>query len=236
MKIRHTWSSVRDAIKKGRGRAGSLTRFILKQFKLQILPQLSKWKQDTEPPKVARYKHRGVALLNVMPHLVPLGGVLSLVVLNTNTLFIGNVSTSAVAAFQFAAKVLELTIQASLATILLNIVRQQIVENRDLPLGGLLAPVRTIDVSYLWSLELWGAVTSNRWLWRRKLLLLPLIFVTTILAALVGPAGAVLMVPRQITSSYGQYLTILDPQSNLFPATMDYLLAYPHSSNVRLPC
>ena len=180
MKLKSAWSSTRSGVKKVSKKSASLLRFFLKQIQLQILPELTKWKRAQEQAKVAIYKDRGFALLNTIPHLIPLGGALALIVLNTNTLVFGNLSTSAVAAFQFAAKLLELTVQASLGAMLLNVVRRQIVKNRDLPLGCLLAPLRAIDVSYLWSLEFWGSLTTNRWLWRRKLLLLPLVFLTVV--------------------------------------------------------
>lgn len=223
MPLRDAWTTTRNTLKKVPRTIGRLVKFCLKKVKLQILPQLLKWKQDKESAKVVLYKDRGYALLDILPHLVPLAGSLTLIAINTQTLFIGNLSTSAVTAFQFAAKLLELTIQASLTTILLQVIRWQAVNNCDLPLGTLLAPLRTIDVSYLWSLELWGAVTAKRWLGRRKLLILPLILSSVLLAALVGPAGAVLMVPRQIDYLYGRYLTIVDPQDVLFPPTMSYL-------------
>ena len=223
MPPKHTWTTTQNTLKAVPRTVGRLLRFALRTVKLQIIPQLLKWKQDKEPAKVVLYKDRGYVLLDILPHLVPLAGALTLIIINIRTLFIGEVSTTAITAFQFAAKLLELTIQASLTAILLQVIRWQAVNNRDLPLGSLIAPLRTVDVSYLWSLELWGAVTAKCWLGRRKMLIVPLILLTVVLAALVGPAGAVLMVPRRIDYLFGRYLTIAEPQDVLFPPTMAYL-------------
>ncbi|OQV00450.1 hypothetical protein CLAIMM_05942 [Cladophialophora immunda] len=214
-----TWSALRTVP----SRAGHAVRLALRKAKLQILPQLTKWKGHREEPKVVMYKNRGIALLDILTNAVSLGGVLTLLVLNINTLFIGSLSTSAVAAFQFAAKLLELLMQASLAVVMLDAIRWQIVRNQDLPLGGLVAPLRTTDVSYLWSLEFWGSLTSKSWRGYRKAYLGFLIFATIVLAALVGPSGAVALVPRQITHSTAEYLNILNPLDDLFPHSISYL-------------
>ena len=223
MQLKTLVASAWDYVKTVPRKVGGLVRLSLRQVKLQIVPQLTKWKGDIEEPKVAIYKHRGLALLHIIPHVVPFGAVITLMVFNINTLYVGNLSTSAVAAFQFAAKLLELTIQASLAAILLEVIRRQIIKNQDLPLGGLLAPLRTTDVSYIWSLELWGSLTSMHWRTYRKLYLGTLIITTIILAALVGPTGAVAIVPRQITYPSGRYLNVLNAPGYLFPTTIDFL-------------
>lgn len=41
-----------------------------------------------------------------------------------------------------------------------------------------------------------------------------------LLAALVGPSIAVLLIPRPIDSSIGRYLTLLDDEATLFPKTI----------------
>lgn len=214
-----TWTSTK-AVPRKIGRAAKL---VLRKVKLQIVPQLTAWRGTIEEPKVAIYRNRGIVLLHLLPHVIPLTGVIALLVLNINTLFVGNLSTAAVAAFQFAAKLLELLAQASLAGIIIDLVRRQIVFNQDLPLGSLVAALRTTDVSYLWSLELWGSLTSKQWRLTRRLCFGLLIILTIVLAALIGPSGAVAIVPRQITHANGQYLNILNAPSNLFPMSPDYL-------------
>ncbi|OAP61639.1 hypothetical protein AYL99_03842 [Fonsecaea erecta] len=223
MPLKNVLTSTWSALRKVPRRLGHAVRLALRKAKLQILPQLTKWKGHREEPKVVMYKSRGVVLLHILTHALPLSGVLTLLVLNINTFFVGNLSTSAVTAFQFAAKLLELLMQASLAVILLDAIRWHMVRNEDLPLGGLVAPLRATDVSYLWSLELWGSLTSKSWRGYRKTYLGLLILATVVLAALVGPTGAVAIVPRQITHSTGKYLNILNPLDDIFPHTAKYL-------------
>ena len=200
----------------------SAIRSILRHVHLQLVPQLTKWKHDSEETKVALYRNHGIAFLHAVPHLVPLLAIVVLIVLNTNGYFIGNISTSAASAFQFAAKLLELMIQASLATILLSIVRRYVLGD-GLPLGALFAPSRTTDVSYLWSLEFWGSVTAKRRFGWRIVTLLILVPLFVMLAAVVGPSTAVLIVPRLIDYPTHQYLVLLDSSSELFPATVNSL-------------
>ncbi|OAG42542.1 hypothetical protein AYO21_03127 [Fonsecaea monophora] len=223
MQLKQVFTSAWSALRKIPHHVGHVGLLALRKAKLQILPQLTKWKGQKEEPKVVLYKHRGIAILGILTQAASLGGVLTLLILNVKTLFIGSLSTSAVTAFQFAAKLLELLMQASLAVVLLDVIRWQIVRNQDLPLGGLVAPLRIADVSYLWSLELWGSLTSKTWRGYRKAYLGLLIFGTVVLAALVGPSGAVALVPRQITHSTAEYLNILNPQDNLFPLTASFL-------------
>jgi hypothetical protein len=150
-----------------------------------------------------------------LAHAVPFAGVMALLVLNINTFFIGNLSISAVTAFEFAAKLLELLMQASLADMLLYAIRWQIVRNQDLPLGGLVAPLRTTDISYLWSMEFWGSLTSKSWRSYHKACLGFLIFAIILIAALVGPSRAVAIVPP---SNYASQQPILKyPESSRRP-------------------
>ena len=194
----------------------------LRHVQLQLVPQLTKWKSDSEEAKVAIYRSYSIAFLHAVPHLIPLLAIVVLIVLNTNGYFIGDISISAASAFQFAAKLLELMIQASLATILLSIVRRHVL-GAGLPLGALFAPSRTTDVSYLWSLEFWGSVTAKRRFGWRMVMLLILIPLFVVLAAVVGPSTAVLIVPRSIDFPTHQYLVLLDSNSDLFPDTVNSL-------------
>jgi len=104
-----------------------------------------------------------------------------------------------------------------LSDMLLGVVRQLVVGQGKVPLGGLFAPLRLTDISYLWSLELWGLFTSrhNRhWRIYTLALLAPSL---VILAALVGPASAMLMIPRTETHGMWKGLVLMDAQSTLFP-------------------
>ena len=85
------------------------------------------------------------------------------------------------------------------------------------PLGSLFAPLQMTSISYLWSLELWGSATSpclHKW---QRAILLVFTCAMIVLAALVGPSGALLMIPRPITTFKLQFLLFFDNATTLFP-------------------
>ncbi|KAJ9608126.1 hypothetical protein H2200_007114 [Cladophialophora chaetospira] len=221
--FRSALTLIRTVVRKRQRRIGEIGRLGSRVVKLQIVPQLTRWNCPAEEPKVVLYQNRGVALLSLLVHLAPFAGVLTLLNLNINGCFIGSLSTSAVTAFQFTAKLLELLMQASLSVVLIDAIHWQIVKNQDLPLGGLVAPLQATHVSYLWSLEFWGCLTAKDWRIYRKLYLGLLIFATVVVLALVGPAGAVAMLPRQINYSNGSSLYIMDSAAQLFRQQPSYL-------------
>lgn len=187
-------------------------------FRLHALTQ---WRHQGEKPKVAMYHDRGVALIQSVVHLVPLAVVVAFMVLNIRSWYWGDPSTTVLTALQFAAKALEIMMQTSLGTILMSIVRHQLLGDRGLPLGSFLGPYSIADISYLWSLEFWGGVTSKHARVAQKLVLGVVISALVILAALVGPSIAVLLIPRPIDYTTAHYLAFLDEQATIFPSTVD---------------
>jgi hypothetical protein len=151
------------------------------------------FKVSEEKPKVAQHHSHKLAFVYAIPHLLPVLACTALLALNLRTTFIGDVSTVTLTALQFAAKALEILIQGSIAAIVLAIVRVQLLSAQDFPFGGAIAPYRVTDASYLWSRDLWGALTAkwckgwNAWL---VLAALPM---AVVLANLVGPSVAVLV-------------------------------------------
>ena len=126
-----------------------------------------------------------------------------MVVLNWRGYYIGGELEGAVGqddarflALQFAAKLHELTISASLTAVIFYYIRYQLMAESGLPFGAIVAGLQFKDVSYLWSMEFWGAVRSN---WRRKrdkIGLILLIVTCAVLALSAGPSSATLMRPR----------------------------------------
>lgn len=155
-----------------------------------------------------------VALLSTLLHVLPLAAVLTLIVINARSLFIGEVSATTITALQFCAKLLEVLAQASITTILLGLIRQQAIASDHLSLGDLLAPHRVTDVSYLWSLDFWGAFTAKRMHNTKRAAILLATVIAVILAALVGPSSAIAMIPRQVTFQISKSL-VLGPQPSL---------------------
>lgn len=190
---------------------------------LQALSQAIRWLRPDEEPKVALHHNRYIVILHSLIHVCPLVPALYFIVLNIKGTLIGNFSSVAITAMQFAAKLLEILIQISLSTMLLGLIRGQVLAVGNVPFGCLTAPLSSTRLSYLWSVELWGSLTSNCLRGWRKTVLSISIPAVIFLAALVGPSSAILMIPRQIRYPGSRILVFLDNKETLFPSTMNSL-------------
>lgn len=177
---------------------------------------LIQWTQAEDRPKVVLYRHRGVALLQSTIHFAPLAIVVTFMVLNIRAYHWGYPSTTVLTALQFASKFAEILMQSSLANILLHFIRQELLGPHSLPLGSLLGPYSITDISYLWSLELWGGLTSKHVQTRQRLVSTAIIAAMVMLAAVVGPSIAVLLIPRPTDYSIGRFLILLDDEATHF--------------------
>ncbi|KAL1867102.1 hypothetical protein Daus18300_006501 [Diaporthe australafricana] len=140
-------------------------------------------------------------------------------VLNIRSWYWGDPSTTVLTALQFAAKFLEIMMQTSLGTILMSIVRHQLLGDRGLPLGSFLGPYSVTDISYLRSLEFWGGLGSKHARMGQRVVLGIAVAAFVVLASLVGPSIAVLLIPRPIDYTTGHYLVLLDEQATIFPSS-----------------
>lgn len=148
-----------------------------------------------ESSKIAIRKNRAVALLRTLIHLIPMGVALGEIILNWNTYYVG-VSIQNQAIYQVIAKIHELAIQASLATILLSYIRHEMTVGRGVPFGALFSGLHINQITYLWSMEFWGTVKAAHLQFGRKIALLALVAICVVLGTLCGPSSAVLLVPR----------------------------------------
>jgi hypothetical protein len=130
--------------------------------------------------------------------------------------------TQKLAALQFAAKVHELLMIASLVSILIAIIREELSVKDGLPFGALFSPQQIQSIDILWSPELWGSLKgafqarSARWI---MITIITIIF--AILALTVGPSSANLMKPRlQDWDAGGTPFWIQGVESVLFPGTI----------------
>ena len=151
---------------------------------------------------------------------VPLGIAIALVTINARQVYLRDVHSDTLTATQFVAKFSEILMQASIATVVLSIVRAQVLQNEAFPLGGLVAPYNTYSVTYLWSLEFWGCVTASGVALNRRIWFAATLALALLLTALLGPSTAVLMILRQQTSHLYDDLFILDSASSTFPTNI----------------
>ena len=90
---------------------------------------------------------------------------------------------------QVTAKILELLAMASLSVIILALIRRELV-NAHLPFGAVTASFQFSSIGFLWSKEFVAACKSKYSSLKKKVLLLSVIVVFTILGGTLGPAAA----------------------------------------------
>lgn len=107
-------------------------------------------------------------------------------------------TTNVLNALQFAAKVHETIMVASLATILLHHIRYRLLSTgqRGVPLGMMTSPFRLLDITYLWSREFLATLRNPRRLRPLEVITIIIHVFLFTLAAVLGPASAISMLPR----------------------------------------
>jgi hypothetical protein len=161
-------------------------------------------KRTTEKTKVAMYKHRGHASWQCAIHVIPVGAALALIILNCKQRYIGGElegvtgrDAEKLGALQFAAKLHELLMLASLGTIIFTYVRRELVLGAGIPFGALFVGFQIDSISLLWSPEFLGTVyqkwDANR---TKKVMFVASIVICTLLGVSLGPSSANLMRPR----------------------------------------
>ena len=155
-----------------------------------------------EPEKIAIDQKFKKAFWRGYVHFIPISATVVLVVLNCRGYYIGSELAGAVGqddakfiALQFAAKLHELAIIASLAAVIFSYIQHKLVRDHGLPFGTILAGERFKEINYLWSVELWG-IARAKLRKRDKMALTLLIIVCTTLALSASPSSATLMRPR----------------------------------------
>ena len=156
-----------------------------------------------ETRKVAIREDRWIAALAGTIHVLPASTAISIAVLNSVGYYIGGElagpqgqDDEKLAGLQLAAKLHELTIQASVAAMLLQYIRHEMALGNGLPFGALFAGHLFKDVSFLWSSEFWGTANGAFTTRGRRWRLIILLVVCTILGLTAGPASATILKPR----------------------------------------
>lgn len=190
-------------------------------------------KAGQEEAKVVIDKSRGLALGRCAVHILPTSASIVILWVNFQQVFIGidfrsliRSETVNIALLQTAAKVQELLIVASLATVAFQLLRYELVYGNGLPLGLLAAGFDFAKLSWLWSPEfvacLWKPDRGPGKL-RRAAIVLYLI-IATALAALAGPSCAVLLIPQsQEWAAGGTDFYLNGTADELWPTTLSAL-------------
>jgi hypothetical protein len=162
-----------------------------------------------------------MAALNSLLHFVPVSGALVLLVLFWTQYWVGGNSDNGTS-LQFAAKLHELLMQASLVDILLHVIRSQAISGY-IPLGALSGATKAPQLSYLWSLDFASAISSPSFSTQRKVAFVLSTLGLLSMTAVVGPSSAVLMIPRPHMPHSNQTIIRYSnvTESSLFPVQID---------------
>ena len=183
-----------------------------------------------EPPKSVVQQNLLLVIIRNIVHVIPVGGAIAIIYFNLSGFYIG-ASMRNLAALQFAAKLHELFMVASLAKIVLYLVRNELVFERGLPFGALVSGLQTSQLSYLWSIEFWALVTASGFQWWRKVRLSVVIVASVLLAATVGPSSAIAMIPRPGEWPAGRtHIWFNGTHEQLFPSNVS-VDGVPHECN-----
>ena len=148
-----------------------------------------------EPIKVAIRKSRTQALMRAFIHIVPVCVALWEITINWNTYYLGATIRNQ-GYYQFGVKMHEMTAQASLAAIVFTYIRYEMSSGQGLPFGAMFSGLQISQASYLWSMEFWGSIYSKHLSIRRRITLILVVTSAIVLAAVVGPSSAILLIPR----------------------------------------
>lgn len=171
----------------------ALSRFLGLSLVFSLLQQFQ-GQENIEPLKIALHRGRIFRLLQILVHIIPIGAALTEISLNWRSRYLG-ANVNGLAYFQFAAKAQELFTQASLTAVVLSYIRHEISIGEGLPFGAVFSSFQLTQISYLCSMEFWGAVFSDLPL-RRKAKMLAVIILGVSLTALTGPSIAMRLIPN----------------------------------------
>lgn len=193
---------VSSVIPKPRSRFRRLSTLLGKIFQL-ALKFTHFGKPFPEKEKVALWRSRRKVLIACRVHCIPVAATTILLYLNLRGYYIGR-ELSGLSGYddqkfillQFAAKCHELAIIASLTTVLFSVIRHELTSAGGLPFGALFAGYQFKDISFLLSLEFWGAARAKLEKSYRRWAVIALVVVCTFFSVSAGPASATLMRPR----------------------------------------
>lgn len=178
-------------------------------------------KNFPEPEKVAIRRSRITALLRTLIHAMPLAVAIFEITVNLKGHFVG-VKFDKQNWLQFAAKAHEIAIQASITTVLLSYIRYQISAGNGIPFGAVLGGLEFLQVSYLWSMELWSSLLSQDFRLKRKVSFAFLILICVTVATTAGPSSASLLIARQgLWPTASTYLAVNGSVQEIWPDQLD---------------
>ncbi|KAK7557549.1 hypothetical protein JOL62DRAFT_509140, partial [Phyllosticta paracitricarpa] len=182
-----------------------------------FLTAIGPWKSTIEPPKVAIYQQWLPTILALSVHAIPFAAAITMLSINLRTTY-PKTHVSATS-LQYLAKALELSTQASIGTTTLAYLRKEYISSDGIPFGAITAGLQINNLSYLWSLDFFGSLSSPTFRRRRKIIFTAFVFFATLLTATVGPAIATCLIPRPMYEFGDMHINITE--STLYPQLIE---------------
>ena len=183
--------------------------------------------EDEVPKPVFRTSTRS-AFSESAVHIIPSLASLTIVILNLKTIYLGRTLTGEItspavniALLQVTAKLVELFAIASLTSMVVHTVRTQMVVGDGVPLGAISGIFMFSSLSYLWSPELWGSLGGPMPL-PARIRIYGVLLLSGVLAATLGPATAVLLIPKeQDWDAGGSEIYIRGSPNSVWPSLVE---------------
>ena len=181
----------------------------------------------SEPRKPVLQKSFGIAFSRCIIHLLPVSVFVFLLWINYWGYYIGTgfsyhsrSDNRYLALYQVAAKLQEVLCVASLTTVVLQVLRHDLLYGDGVPIGLLGSGISFSSISYFWSPEFIIAAKYCLSSWKRCRLYF-IIIIAGLLAVTIGPASAILLLPRSQTVTVGRTQYYLNGTADDFwPSTV----------------
>ena len=202
------------------------TKYLLRALGFELLNTLFRRWTARESPKAVLRRSRWIALSRCAVHILPCSVFLFLIPLNFKAMYLGpgfsyrESNGLFLVLFQIAAKVLEIVCVASLTTVVLHVLRHELMRD-GVPLGFVGSGLYFSQANCFWSPEMLAGALYCIKSWKR-LRLLMVIIVAGFSALLIAPAAAVLLQPRLQNVPAGGTAYFLPATPNqLWPSEMN---------------
>lgn len=146
---------------------------------------------------------------------------MALIIVNMKARFYGG-DGRWIAALQFVAKAHEMLMQFSIVTVMTAYLQYLLAHRKSVPFGAIFSAYQVTQMSYLWSSEFRAAMTASGFTGSLKSLFMLFVPFSILLAAGVGPSGAIAMQPRRVNFTVPDSRLALNVSHGiLFPDALD---------------
>lgn len=186
-------------------------------------------KKTEEKPKIISKRSRMTATrIFFQFHFIPFSVALALIALNLRTAYVSGEDGPWSNMLQFASKAHELLMQISIGTVVVTYIEYLATQQTALPFGAIFAAYSTMRLDYLWSDELTASLTSPGFLLSLKVAFGAFMPASILLAAGVGPASAIAMLPRYVNFTMPIYSMVFEQNyTEQFPTELTLSTASP---------